>query len=229
MINNLPENRDPAQPTLEKIHLIHAANSETQANIWLVIYNNQEYVLRDYSGKHRLFHRILCRWAISRELLAFKKLQGVSGIPQFIKSLSSDQYLIEYIPSTPLAKVSSGLDSSFFEKLKGIVREMHQRGVAHCDLRKTNILVSANQTPYIIDFTTACWNHPFIFRIIFNYCCYLDFRRIVKAKWKILPNELNDEERHYLMDRSILLSIGHFLRRKFYRLFRQDPRSAPKP
>jgi len=229
MINNLPENRNPVQPTLEKIHLIHAANSETQANIWLVKYNNQEYILRDYSGKRWWFHRILCRWAISRELLAFKKLQGVRGIPQFIKSLSSDQYLIEYIPSTPLAKFGSGLDSSFFEQLKWIVCEMHQRGVAHGDLRKTNILVTPDHSPYVIDFTTACWDHPFFFKLLFKYFCYLDFRRIAKAKWKILPEEITDEERHYLTDRAILLSVGHFLRRKFYRLFRQDPRSALKP
>lgn len=218
--------RNTAESRVREIRILHRARSHSQADIKLVEKDGQTYVMRDYSGPRPLVFHWLCRWAVRRELKVHRLLEGVRGIPELVEVLDENRYLIEFVRGRSLAEVSnSPLGPEFFERLSRVVRSIHERGVAHGDLRNKNILVREDGEPYLIDFSTAWWSFPFWRKPLFLLCKQLDQRRLAKSKSRLAPEALTEEEVHLLHREPWYLRVGHLYRHGLYRLLRKHKRN----
>ena len=216
--------------SFEKVALLHEAHSQTQANIWLVrLPEGRQAVMRDYSGKKLLPARLLCRWALRREVTVHRLLEGVKGIPLLIQVLDSDRYLIEWIDGAPLSSFKkTRMSPAFFDELERIVSEMHERKVAHGDLRNKNIMVSSDQHPVVIDFSTAWWGTRWWRVPFFRFLRKLDMRRLAKSKEKFCPDSLTENERRLLSHLPWYHRFGQLYRHGLYPLLKGKKRKQER-
>lgn len=204
---------------IRRIRLIHEAHSPSQADIWLVEWQGRECVLRDYSKPRHFYWRFICRWAVRREIKAHQLLDGIDGIPRLLKVINRDSYLIEYIPGSSLHFRKHQPAAEFFDKLGWIVGQMHSHQVAHGDFRNKNILVGPDDSPYVIDFTTAWWGTTWWRKPLFRFLCRLDDRRLAVSRAHFLPEQFTEEELDRIATGPFYIRIGKFYRKKIYPLF----------
>jgi serine/threonine protein kinase len=128
--------------------------------------------------------------AIRREYNVYQHLVDVPGVPRCLGLIDERYLVLEHLSGDTLRKHESTLADRerFFEKLLITVHGMHEAGVAHGDLkRKDNIFVGPNESPYVIDFGTAClrydgrswWN-----KLIFNWLAQADYNAWIKLKYQ---------------------------------------------
>jgi predicted Ser/Thr protein kinase len=131
----------------------------------------------------------LWRTLLRREHAVYERLTGIAGIPRCFGLVDGERLALEYVAGPSLreheAKIADR--AAFFEKLLATVRAMHAAGVAHGDLkRKDNIIVGADERPYLIDFgiaarrsaTSTPWN-----RYAFAPLVQMDMNAWVKLKY----------------------------------------------
>ena len=171
-----------------------------QPDLLLVGLNGTRGVVKDYSKRSWLF-RVTVGWlSASREEMAYGKLQGLSGVPQFLGRLDRYALVTEYIPGCNAAEVPPGVvGPEFFEKLEDMVDRIHQKGIVLCDLRHiSNTVVSDKGDPYLLDFCTAfergrAWNP--LRRGLYSLFFQDDLLGVLKLKKHLAPQlfSLEDE------------------------------------
>jgi hypothetical protein len=94
----------------------------------------------------------LGRLITHNELCNLRRCEGIEGVPKVLGRVGATAYLYEYIEGACLDP-RRGLPGDFFDRLLGVLRQIHARGLVHFDLHKRgNILVGDEGRPYIIDF-----------------------------------------------------------------------------
>ena len=114
----------------------------------------------------KLYHR--CQSDADREVILSegRKLARVRSkhVPECyaVEETHGYPYLVmEFIPGKNLAEVYASRSVTTEESLRLIsrvadgLREVHARGLLHCDIKPGNILISNNGTPYLVDFGLA--------------------------------------------------------------------------
>lgn len=124
------------------------------------------------------------RHALAREARAYARLAGVTGVPGCLGLIDRRWLVLDWIEARPFR--DTPVDAEFFDRLLATLRAMHARGVAHADLkRKSNLLVSADGSPVLIDFGAALLRregfHP-INRHLFEFLRQTDLNAWVKLK-----------------------------------------------
>ena len=132
----------------------------------------------------RAFHR----WGLRREHAAYKRLEGIEGVPRCL-GMVADRYLVlEYCEGTPYREARFRDRAAWFEAFRQLLDSIHARGVCHSDLkRKANILVTPDEQPCLLDFGAASirksrW-HP-LNNLVFRFGCRLDRNAWVKHKYQ---------------------------------------------
>jgi len=128
----------------------------------------------------RLFGRVSLSW----EEEALRRLEGMKGVPAFIRRPSPYEIQISAVRGRPLDKMKMGeLSESCFETLVSLIHAIHERGVAHGDLHQRNILVDQDR-PSLIDFSTAYVKGrvPVLDGWIFRNMILLDLERLYKVE-----------------------------------------------
>lgn len=142
------------------------------------------------------------RISLRREYLAYQRLQGIAGIPQCYGLLEGDYLVLEHIPAEPYRQARIEHRERWFEDFLRIIETLHERGVAHADLkRKANLLVTADGAAVVVDFGTswirrkgfAPWN-----RWIFRYLARTDLNAYVKHKYHGRYDQVQGEDLRYL-------------------------------
>ncbi|MCR4316030.1 MAG: hypothetical protein NUW37_06725 [Planctomycetes bacterium] len=155
-------------------------------------------VMKDVSKMSPLFKPI-ARMLLDREAFVYEKLRGVEGVPRSYGKIDDDALLIEFADGTPLHSADeSKLDADFFERLYGIVREIHSRGVVHLDLhQRWNILVDSEGNPRIIDFGASIYlGSPGVSRdFLLGVLGKIDLSGLIKFKMRYRPDSLTDSEK----------------------------------
>jgi len=156
-------------------------------------------VLKDYAECPTLLREVLGRWLARREFGAYRQLRGVPGIPQAYGMLDAYAFACEYIEGTCGSLFHRDeLPREFFHRLTRLVEIIHERGIAHGDLkRRRNIVVDAGFRPYLIDFASAvprrpAWNT--FGNWIFHQLCQVDFNAVAKLKRRVAPHWLTPAE-----------------------------------
>lgn len=96
-----------------------------------------------------------------REYQAYQRLDGLPGVPQCYGMIGGHYLLIEFIHGTPYRQASWSDRDRWFEGFLVLLRSIHDRGVSHGDLKsKSNIMVTVDEKPCVIDFGTAFVQKP---------------------------------------------------------------------
>ena len=130
--------------------------------------------------------RRVAPWLVRRELRAYRQLAGHEFVPRAVAQLDELAFLIEYRPGEVLGpQLASKLSEGFVDELRRAVREMHERGVVHLDLRhRSNVLATADGHPVLIDFASALCFRPgsLAARLLLPLLAVIDRRAV--EKWR---------------------------------------------
>ena len=137
-----------------------------------------------------------------REFEAYRRMDGLRGVPECYGLLGGRYLLIEFIRGTPYRQANWTDRANWFRDFLEILQSIHQRGVSHGDLKsKPNILVTEDEKPCVIDFGTAFLHrsgfHP-LNNWFFEYGKRLDINAWVKHKYHGRYADASEEDRQLL-------------------------------
>ncbi len=170
-------------------------------DVRLLAVNGALIVIKDYGSGANMFKRSMGRYLVERELAAYKRLQGLKGIPACLGCLDPYTLVVRYVDAEPAPLIDAcRLTPDFFLRLLEMVRRIHERGVAHGDLKRLpNILVDKHDAPALIDFTAAVisGSSP-LAALVLPQIFENDLRGVYKLKMRHAPNLLTPEEEAFL-------------------------------
>jgi len=210
-----PENLDQ----FEHVYLKQARSWASPDVVELRAADGARFVMKDWSRRPLIFRLTWCRIAAGREIGVYEKLRGMQGVPQLISRLGKLGFVMEWLDARPLPsrKMKDLLSPEFFDHLDEVVDEMHNRGVAHGDLRRRNILRGLDGQPKLIDFETAVSTaHIHQPGKIFREACKIDKITVTKIRARYFPESLSEAKQALLDDVPWHLSWGRFMRRELY-------------
>lgn len=113
-------------------------------------------VRKDCRGiKSRLVRRYVSM-TLRNEHRAYTRLAGLPGIPPSCCITGEGCLELAFVPGRHLGLFKRrSVPEEVFDRLSGIVRAMHERGVANTDLHRSNVLVADDGSVHIIDFAHA--------------------------------------------------------------------------
>ncbi len=157
-------------------------------------------MVKDVRKKHFFLRWTLGSWLIHKEWKIYSQLSGVKGVPEPVERIDRFAFAMEFVPGKPIQR-DAPLAPSFFRELERVLRDVHERGVVHMDLRhKGNILISEKGDPYLIDFNSsfAFKEKGFLRRYLFPLLKRIDDGGLLKLKKRIAPALLTSEEQAFL-------------------------------
>jgi len=179
----------------------------SRPDVLLVSHGQGRAVLKDHNACDPLFARLLGPLLAWREARALQRLQPVAAVPTLLARPDRRSLLLQYLPGEPLYKTTVPVDwEVFFARLSQVLEEIHAHGVAHCDLRSPgNTLVTAEQTPVLVDFVAATcngarWN--FSARWVFTRFARADREAVLKLKRHVAPELLSEQDKHTMENMS---------------------------
>ena len=183
----------------ENIQQRYRKGGGTRPDVMHVVIDGKDYVVKDYNTTSGWFGTLAGPLLVSREKKALKLLEGIDGIPDLYNCTSKRVLITSYCQSQAAAKLDRPLNWLKFEEgLLALIKHMHERGVAHCDLRGPgNILIDDDDKPFLVDYV-ACifkatdWNKPWNY--LFRQGCKADLSAVLKLKQKLAPEQLTVRE-----------------------------------
>jgi len=169
------------------------------------------------------------KWLADHEERIYRLLAGIKGVPECLGQTNEGGLAIEYVEAVPLDHLDV-IPTGLFDRLREIMEQIHQRGVAYCDAnKKSNVLVSPDGECFLIDYQIAIcahdnWPWPLrrIFRAAVKYMADKDIYHILKHKRRLAPEQLLPGEEAASRSRGpfhrIHRKLGkpyRFLRRRF--------------
>jgi serine/threonine protein kinase len=122
-----------------------------------------------------------------REYQAYQRLQGLRGIPRCHGLVAGHYLVLDFVRGTPYREASWSDRDGWFSELLAVLRSVHERGVSHGDLKsKSNILVTEDEKPCVIDFGTAFIRKPGFHPLnnwLFEHSKRMDINAWVKHKY----------------------------------------------
>ena len=182
--------------------------SRTRPALWLIDLRGRQVVVKDYSVNRFLYRHLVGRFLIWRESKAYRRLRGLKGVPKYYGKIAGLALVLEAVPAESvenLEKVQK-LPEEFFKTLRTLVDAFHQRGLAHCDLKRApNILLGDDAQPYIVDWSAAI-TFPefrfFPFNLIYQRFVLDDLKAVTKLQLRHCPQSLSPAERKRYFQRS---------------------------
>ena len=175
--------------------------TSTRPVVWQIEENGIKAIVKDFSHNGFWFRNIFGRFLVWREKKAYKRLEGLSGVPALFGSIGGTTLIIEEIEGTDIGAVEAieTLDEKFFNDLRKLINRFHERGIAHCDLKRApNILLGNDRNPYIIDWAASISKSEFRFfplNLIYKRFLQDDLNAITKIKLKYRPESVTVEEK----------------------------------
>ena len=191
--------------------------------------DGKQGIIKDHNGCDPLFAYLLGKLLARREVRTLKKLEGLNGVPLVIKVFDSRAFMMTDLEAVPFraSSLSKNDWDMYFKKLRNLIHSIHQRDIAHCDLRSLdNTLVTKTGDPAIVDFVGSFrngqrWN--FLSKWIFQRLCNVDISAISKQKkavapWLLLHDEYLEKHHETIFSRTAR-NTGVFIRKLTRLLF----------
>lgn len=158
---------------------------------------NAKAVLKDFSRSSWLFKQSFGRCLAGLEARAYRRLDGVPGVPRLIERTSPDALLLEYVPGTNCMHASSdNFSGQFFEEAEALLREVRARGVLHCDVGG-NLVIGTDGRAWLVDFASSVVLPRRLGRLnafLRNLRARYDERALLKLKRRRAPHLLKPVE-----------------------------------
>ena len=146
--------------------------------------------------------RMLRERTLQREYQAYRRLEGLDGVPKCHGLVAGHYLVLEFIHGVPYRQAQWADREGWFEQFLAVLRSIHARGVSHGDLKsKGNIMVTADQRPCVIDFGTAFIRKPGFHPInnwLFEHGRRMDVNAYVKHKYHGRYEDIAGEDRALL-------------------------------
>lgn len=137
-----------------------------------------------------------------REYEAYQRLGGLEGVPACHGLLARRYLVLDFVRATPYRDATWADRAAWFDACLALLRAIHERGVSHGDLKsKSNILVTENEKPCLIDFGTAFLRKPGFHPLnnrLFGYGKRLDINAWVKHKYRGRYEDISEQDRKLL-------------------------------
>jgi RIO-like serine/threonine protein kinase len=171
-----------------------------QGTLLLYQKNGSKILVKSAMGPP-LVHRIRLA-TLRREYAAYQRLGGLAGIPKCHGMIDNRYLVLDFIEGTSYRETEWTDREGFFAAFLRLIQQFHERGVSHGDLKsKSNIIVTADQRPCIIDFGTAFLKkegfHPLNNRL-FEYSRRLDLNAWAKHKYHGRYEDVAEQDQKYL-------------------------------
>jgi serine/threonine protein kinase len=182
--------------------------SSTRPALYVIQENEVRAVVKDFSPNGYLYRNIIGRFLIWRESKAYRRLRELKGIPRYFRSIDGIALILEEIPGKNIEDVEKEkiLPKEFFEKLKKLVERIHERGLAHCDLKRApNIILGRDGHPYIVDWSASILkteSRVFPLNLLYRRFLLDDFNAITKIQLRHCPENVTSEEKRRYDHRS---------------------------
>ena len=180
---NQPEFKQWIERSLEQRENILAISN--QGTILHYRRDGLDLIVKSAMGRG-LVRRIRER-TLAREYEAYRRMEGLSGVPRCHGMVDGHYLVIEFIRGTPYREASWADRAGWFDEFLEVIRSFHARGVSHGDLKsKTNILVTDDEKPCVIDFGTAFVHKPGFHPInnwMFEHGKRMDINACIKHKY----------------------------------------------
>ncbi len=155
-----------------------------------------DLAIKSPSGRGLL--RWLRRQSLRREYRIYRSLEGLSGFAP-CRGFIGDRLILDYIEGSELCDTVLVDRGAFFDRLLATIQAMHERGIAHGDLkRQENLRITGAQEPVILDLGTAVMYRPgagALNRKLFEFLRQTDLNAWVKLKYGGYA-EIAEEDRH---------------------------------
>jgi hypothetical protein len=137
-------------------------------------------------------------WMLRREHRAYRRLDGVEGIPRCLGLVRGPGLVLTYHEGVQRRLAEIDDLEAFYAELLEIVRAMHRRGVVHGDLaRRNNVLVLDRRHPLVLDLGMSIVRkagfRPFN-RLLFSFARQVDLNHWVKIKYDRNLREASPED-----------------------------------
>ncbi len=169
-----------------------------KADVILIGLPECEFAVKDY-GRKWLPVRLTGAWQLRREIRAYRRLEGVAGVPRLRRVIDRHAIVLDYIGGIRLPKYhrrQGGLPQ-VARRVKDLLDAVHRRGIIHGDLRsRDNFLVTTGGDLFLIDFSSSTVFDPesWLGRVVFPRLIKAEERALLKWKVALAPQELTEEE-----------------------------------
>ncbi len=196
-----PARPEAFAPSTKRDRFVHLrllrAGAPAHAEVWLIDYAGQPAVLKSYAHGGWLFRTIAGAHLIRREAAAYRRLDGVMGVPRLLARMGRDALVVEHIEGRNCtADAPRPLDADFFAALSDILRASRAHGVLHGDVKR-NVLCAGDGRPWLVDFGASfvigAWLRP-LRPLILRVAAVYDQRTVAKLKRQIAPQLLTADE-----------------------------------
>jgi len=192
--------RVPTRETLQdNVVSVMRTKRRRNADLYVVDVGEGPMVIKDFASKSR-WTRFLGRMQIRHECHAYRKLQGMEGIPRLIGRIDRHALAIEKVDVTQLTHATSRYSAGrrHLEGLRSILDDFQARGFVHLDLRgRRNVMLRSSDEVLVLDLAGAVWFRPGSFwHSLFHPLIAINYRNTL-FKWKVLltPDVLSDKEK----------------------------------
>ncbi len=180
---NQPEIREWIEDSLDQQENILAVSN--QGTLLHYDKDGQNLVIKAAMG--RGLARKIRERTLQREFQAYQRLGGLPGVPECYGMIAGHFLAIEFIDGTPYRQAEWQDREGWFREFFDLLQSIHERGVSHGDLKsKSNIMVTADQKPCVIDFGTAFLHRPGFHPVnnwLFEHGRQMDINAWVKHKY----------------------------------------------
>jgi len=170
----------------------------SRPDVAIVSMDGTECVVKDHLGCDRWFARLLGPLLSRREAEALRRLHGLEGVPRLLRVLDRRAFAMSRLDGEPYRGRRLSVEEwrRFFDAMHDLVGAMHERGVAHCDLRSPdNTLITGQGMPAVVDFVASYtrgsrmkpWSGW-----LFAKLCAVDVSAIEKQKRTVCPELVVD-------------------------------------
>lgn len=181
-------------------------------SISLIDDGEQRRIIRN-TGDASPFLRGIARWVARREAKAMRRLEGLAGVPVFLRN-EANVFERSFLDGATM-RDAKPRHAEYFHHAARLLRQMHRHGVAHNDLAKEeNWLVLQNGEPAVVDFQLAWLGNPESrwFRLL----AFEDLRHLLKHKRTYCAERLTAVEKRVLARRSWLSRLWRASGKKVY-------------
>jgi hypothetical protein len=191
--------RDEIIPGVREV-LIRGVGAK--ADVLIVAVEGATVIVKDFWGRSPWIRR-LGRLQIRRETAAYRRLEGVRGVPAFVGRVDPFALAIERIDGERLAFAALGQEDGprHVAELRLILDEIHARGVVHNDLRgRENVLLRRAGGLALVDFAGAMCLRPggISHRVFFRFLALADEAAFLKWKGMIAPGSYTPADEAFL-------------------------------
>jgi tRNA A-37 threonylcarbamoyl transferase component Bud32 len=191
---------------------LHSGRNATKASVDLLEIDGRPVVIKDLSDRPWFVRLLLGPWQLDREIRAYRQLEGVPGVPRLLGRVDRQAIALEYISGSQMGLLNPGdLPEEFFDQLDELIGTMHDRGVAHGDINRTDVLAGPGGRPYVVDFSTAVLadrSRGSRRSMMYTQACRVDRRSVAKLRHRFLPGAKTS-----VPERLGIHRIGHALKR----------------